>query len=313
MSDSLLPAGVTVLERGWLSSNNILLHGTSADEGAVLIDSGYASHAQQTLALIGDALHEGESLRLIANTHLHSDHCGGNAALVARHGCPIVIPPGDFEAVQAWDERRLSYRATGQRCERFSAAGKLLPGDRLRQGRLIWEVHAAPGHDPHSVILFERSLRTLISADALWERGFGIVFPELDGDSAFDEVEDTLNIIEALRPEVVIPGHGAVFIDVPGALSTARQKLAYFRKEPARHALHAVKALIVFHMLEVQESRLQALIDWLTQTPVLLDIWQRFYSAEPLQIWAERVIGDLVRNKALNASSAGADAVISIR
>jgi hypothetical protein len=32
----------------------------------------------------------------------------------------------------------------------------------------------------------------LISADALWENGFGVVFPELEGDDAFAIVAATL-------------------------------------------------------------------------------------------------------------------------
>lgn len=69
--------GISVLERGWLSSNNVLLHGTTPAEGAVLVDTGYASHAAQTLALLDTVLRPNEALRLILNTHLHSDHCGG--------------------------------------------------------------------------------------------------------------------------------------------------------------------------------------------------------------------------------------------
>ena len=46
---ALLPAGVHVWERGWLSSNNVLLLTPSE---AALIDSGYATHADQTLALL---------------------------------------------------------------------------------------------------------------------------------------------------------------------------------------------------------------------------------------------------------------------
>ena len=42
-----LPHGVTLLERGWLSSNNILIK--NADHCA-LVDSGYATHTGQTLA-----------------------------------------------------------------------------------------------------------------------------------------------------------------------------------------------------------------------------------------------------------------------
>ena len=47
--------GLSVLERGWLSSNNVLLHG-SAGEGAVLVDSSHTLHSAQTEALLQQAL-----------------------------------------------------------------------------------------------------------------------------------------------------------------------------------------------------------------------------------------------------------------
>ena len=81
-------------------------------------------------------------------------------------------------------------------------------------GARHWEVLAAPGHDPESVILFDAAHGVLISADALWENGFGVVFPELDGDAAFDDVGRVLDLIEALPVRCVIPGHGAPFTDV---------------------------------------------------------------------------------------------------
>ena len=100
---------ITIFERGWLSSNNVLLHGADG-EHATLIDSGYLSHAGQTDALVRGALRPGQTLERIVNTHLHSDHCGGNAALARSFRARIVIPPGDADAVAAWDEDRLSYR-----------------------------------------------------------------------------------------------------------------------------------------------------------------------------------------------------------
>jgi hypothetical protein len=44
-----LPDSMHVLQRGWLSSNNILFIGR---EQTALVDSGYAIHAPQTLALV---------------------------------------------------------------------------------------------------------------------------------------------------------------------------------------------------------------------------------------------------------------------
>ena len=54
--------GLAVFERGWLSSNNILLHGAEG-EHATLIDSGYVTHAEQTLALVRHALRPGQTDR----------------------------------------------------------------------------------------------------------------------------------------------------------------------------------------------------------------------------------------------------------
>ncbi|MDB5889223.1 MAG: beta-lactamase protein, partial [Polaromonas sp.] len=66
-------------------------------------------------------------------------------------------------------------------------------------------MHAAAGHDPHSVIFFEPVKKILISADALWQNGFGVVFPELEGKDAFGQVGETLDVIEGLGAEIVVP------------------------------------------------------------------------------------------------------------
>ena len=125
---SLLPLGpgLHVLERGWLSSNNVLLHG---DDGATLIDSGHCLHAVQTVALLRQCL-GGKALRHLVNTHLHSDHCGGNAAVQREWAPDVRVPSGSFKAVQDWDEQALSYRPTRQRCERYSAQGSIAPASR---------------------------------------------------------------------------------------------------------------------------------------------------------------------------------------
>ena len=121
-------SGLTVLERGWLSSNNIVIHAATGEPGAVLVDTGHVVHAEQTVALVRHAL-RGEPLARIVNTHLHSDHCGGNAALQRAFGAPIVVPPGNADAVARWDTVRLTHATTGQRSERFRHAGTLAPGE----------------------------------------------------------------------------------------------------------------------------------------------------------------------------------------
>ena len=305
-SDCTALKGLTVFERGWLSSNNVLLHG-SEGEAAVLVDSSHTLHGAQTVALLHQALagQVNPALATLLNTHLHSDHCGGNAAVQRAFGCRIVTPPGEHAAALAWDEEALSYRATGQICERFVPDGCVAPGQTLAVGARRWQALAAPGHDPHSLILFDDEAGVLISADALWENGFGVVFPELDGEQAFDDVGRTLDLIESLHARCAIPGHGAPFSDIAGALQRARQRLAGFIADPARHARHAVRVLVKYHLLEVQRQPWPDFQRWFAAAPLCAAVWQRLGRPDgTLAAFAERSVQDLVGSGAL-ALSAG--------
>jgi glyoxylase-like metal-dependent hydrolase (beta-lactamase superfamily II) len=254
-----LPLGISFFERGWLSSNNILIQDS---EQAILVDSGYWTHAEQTHALISTALNL-QPLTMLINTHLHSDHCGGNAHLQEIYpALKTYIPPGHADFVDDWDAQALTYKPTGQHCPPFKRTASLHDGDAVVVNNQIWRIHAAPGHDPHSVVIFNEFHGVLISADALWENGFGVVFPEIEGISAFDEVESTLNIIEDLKPMLVLPGHGSAFSDVADAIARARSRLDQFRKTPDKHASYAAKVLLKFKLLEFQQVKLSEFLLW---------------------------------------------------
>lgn len=295
MSVAGLPDDIVVLERGWLSSNNILLRG---DALTVLVDSGYGTHAAQTLALVSSCLGD-RPLDLLLNTHLHSDHCGGNAVLQGHyHDLRTMIPPGLAAAVQAWDETALSYEPTGQYCPRFSYDALLAPGSRMRLGERLWQIHAAPGHDPHSIMLFQPDLRILISADALWAQGFGVVFPELEGAQAFHEVSATLDLIAMLNPSIVIPGHGSAFRDVQDALAHARRRLAQFLADPLRHARYAAKVLLKFKLLEAQRIADTELKRWASSTRYFDILLARHFPGVTLEVWLDDLAEDLARSGA---------------
>jgi glyoxylase-like metal-dependent hydrolase (beta-lactamase superfamily II) len=300
VTPSVALEGLSVFERGWLSSNNVLLHGRGDGEPAVLVDASHCLHGAQTVALVRHALRPGEMLAQVVNTHLHSDHCGGNAALQRAFGARVVIPPGEADAVARWDEDALSYRATGQRMERFAHDALMRPGESLQVGARRWTAFAAPGHDPHSLLLFDARDGVLISADALWANGFGVVFPELDGERAFDDVAAVLDLIERLAPRLVVPGHGAPFADVGEALARARSRLAGFVAEPTRHARHAAKVLLKYHLLEERQQALPALRAWWAATPLAQRVWQRLGGPDgSVEAWGERLADELVASGAL--------------
>ena len=137
----MLPENLLVLERGWLSSNNIVfLEG----ERAALIDSGYVTHAGQTVALLEHAL-AGRRLTRLLNTHSHSDHIGGNAAVAAAFGCQVIVPQGIDATIAEWDEEALLLSPLGQSGARFRHDATIAAGDECELGGFNWQSIAVPG------------------------------------------------------------------------------------------------------------------------------------------------------------------------
>jgi glyoxylase-like metal-dependent hydrolase (beta-lactamase superfamily II) len=266
-----------VIERGWLSSNNILLF--DGDE-ATLIDSGYVGHADQTVELVKSAL-AGRRLKKLVNTHSHSDHIGGNAALQRAFGCEILIPAGIEEHIANWDEQALLLSTAAQRGDRFRHDGVVRPGETLRMGGVDWRAHAAPGHDMDALVFHCAEARILISGDALWEDGFGIVFGELLGQpGALRATRETLDMIAGLAVDTVIPGHGKPFADVRAALDRAYRRIAAFEADPARMARNAVKACFIFNLLDRQQLARDGLEAYLESVPLFRDVGTRLLGME---------------------------------
>lgn len=290
-----LPQQIQVFERGWLSSNNILI---ADDDSYTLIDSGYVAHAAQTLLLLQHAL-RGKPLARLINTHCHSDHMGGNAALARAYGCRTSIPVGEAPAIAAWDEARLMLGYTGQSAARFVYDDTIAAGDRLQLGGLDWEALAAPGHDMHALMFYSRAARILISGDALWENGFGLIFPELIGEEGgYAGTRATLEAISRLDIATVIPGHGAPFSAVARALDVAFQRLDAYERDPAKLARHGLKVMLSFSLMIQGRMALVDLPQFLADRPIYGDVNRRFLRL-PDEELREYLVKDLERAGAL--------------
>ena len=293
---ALLPEAVRVVVRGWLNCNQVLLR---APGGNVLIDSGYASCAQETLARLQDpAVLGGEGLAALVNTHCHSDHIGGNAAIARAYGCPITIPRDEVPTIDDWSIQARWNAYVDQLAEPFAYQATLAAGESFRAADRDWVAHAAPGHDMEGLMFFDPSERILISGDALWENGLGFVWAHEPPNPFVEAAMSALDAIERLAPRVVIPGHGEPFADVAGALARARSRLAAFAGDPRRTARHMMKVMFVFSMLHRGGIALAEADGYVARVPCYRDLDERFLE-EGIEGLGTRLVTELARAGAL--------------
>jgi glyoxylase-like metal-dependent hydrolase (beta-lactamase superfamily II) len=294
----LFPPQLHVFVRDWLSANNVVL---KSRDGHVLIDSGYGRHAPLTLALLATARGLGsEPLAWLVNTHCHSDHIGGNAAIANQYGCPIAIPQGEAAAVERWDTRALLLDYADQTVEQFAFSSVLVPGSSHVWGDLEWRALAAPGHDMGALVFYNPEHGILISGDALWQRGFGLVMPPEVDPEALPATRRTLEMLATLDVRVVIPGHGEPFDDVGAALDRAFNRLAAFEADSLRVARHALKAMLSFTLLDRRRLPLAGMADYVARVGVYRDFNALLFKLPPQRL-ADMLIDELLRAGAVQA------------
>ncbi len=277
-----LPPSVRPIVRGWLNSNMVVLR---APGDNLAIDSGYCSHREETLQLLaGPAGLEGEPLERLLNTHCHSDHMGGNAAIASAHGSRITIPEGEVKHVAPWTPQSVWMARFDQRADPFHFDDTIGAGDTFEGGGFTWEAHGAPGHDMDALVYFEPANRILVSGDALWESGTGFVWPEEGANPGIDAAHEALDTIAHLAPAVVIPGHGPPFSDVDAAIARARAKLEAFAADPRRNARHALKVLFAFALLDKGSMPAAQVRHYLARVPCYRELSERFLRLDPTQL-----------------------------
>ena len=292
----LLP-GICVIERGWLNCNQIVL-ATPVEN--VLIDSGYGRHADSTLRYVDSALAgQHKNIDRLINTHCHSDHMGGNAALKLHYDCRITIPVGEVQHLYPWTEESCGATMMDHYVEPFEFDDTIAPGDHFAAGGLDWIAHAAPGHDMDALMFYSDEARILITGDALWHikhGGMGLVWPTIDeatGRNAnIDAALETLQQIEKLNPLVVIPGHGLPFDEVQLSIDGLRKRLDAFVAVPEKNARHVVKALFVFALLDKAHMRQSDLPGYLASVPIYRELNEQFLRVS-FDDLATRIVGEL--------------------
>lgn len=287
-----LPSSCRVIVRGWLNCNQVVL---LAPGDNVLVDSGYCTHRERTLERL--ASREGldrQPLERLINTHCHSDHMGGNAAVASQYGCRITIPEGEMRHVVPWTPQSVWMAQFDQRADPFQPDDTIAPGDAFEAGGLEWQAHPAPGHDMDALMFFEPSHRVLISGDALWRDGLGFVWAKAGENPWIAAALSTLDAIERLAPAIVIPGHGEPFEDAASAIARARSRLEAFARDPAKNARHMMKVMFIFALLDRESMPAAEVAAYLERVPCYREASEPFLGRAPADV-APELLAELER------------------
>ena len=304
----MLPVNIDFIERDWLSANHIMFQD---GDSATLIDSGYSKFNDVTIKKV-DAVLSGwgnPSLDRIINTHIHSDHIGGNAELQRLHaGCSITVPADEQPALVNWDapEQMLSY--ADQEAERFAWDDVIEPGQTLQLGGESWRAIATPGHDMGSLVFYSPKLRILISADALWENSSGFVPPQAVDPKPLAAQRATFKRLAELDVALVIPGHGPMFTDYSGALKRASDKLELFATDDVRIAKSVVKGMFIYSMMWRGAIPVAELPEYVSRVGVHRDYNAQFFKVSD-EAFADWLLIETVRTGKVRVAG---DQIVSV-
>ena len=189
--------------------------------------------------------------------------------------------------------------ASDVQCSRLlKTTHTLHAGESFCMGGLNWQALAAPGHDMEALIFHNPDKRLLISGDALWENGFGVIFPELLGQAdGLRHTQATLEAIGRLPVDLVIPGHGSPFVDIDAALERAFRRLAQFANDSERLAWHAIKVAVAFALMERRRIACATFDAFVLSLPFVTDINRRWLG------WPTDLLCQRLRSALENAGS----------
>ena len=184
-------------EQGMLDCNTYVITGNPS----LIIDPG----SNMFLSGLVDSLHndniDPRSIGIIANTHLHGDHCGANEAFKQLSGAKIALHPVQKENYQlvVIDGARLFGMAPLEFAEDY-----LLEDNLLSSGSLKLELILSPGHSPECICFYDRTNKVLVCGDILFEMNTGRV--DLPGGNA-GLLKKSIESLSALDIEYLLPGH----------------------------------------------------------------------------------------------------------
>jgi metallo-beta-lactamase class B len=129
----------------YVGAKNVAAYAVKTPEGIILIDTGFAQTVPLVEANLKTLGMDIADVKVILNSHAHSDHAGGIAAAKAQTAAQLVLSKADAELMAAggrgdftWGDDLTYPRATADRI--------IADGETVELGGTVLTAHVTPGH-----------------------------------------------------------------------------------------------------------------------------------------------------------------------
>ena len=187
-----------------LPVNTYVLWDTGSRECAIVDAGCYYPKEEEALSRFIAA--NNLTVKHLLATHLHFDHCFGNAFVARRYEIPLSASQADEPLLQHMPEQcrafGIPFKGT------IEPVGQYIShGDIFTLGQEEIRVLAVPGHSPGSVAFYAPESGFVLSGDALFQMSIGRTdFPGGNHRQLIESIHK--NLLTLPLETVVYPGHG---------------------------------------------------------------------------------------------------------
>lgn len=270
-------ARIQMIERSFPSANMALINGPRP----ILIDTGFGSDLPATERLLHDLGVPPRSLYLIANTHDHVDHVGGNHGLLQAYGIPVAAGAAEAERINSRSPDACDAEFLDQPLEPFHVSRILADGDELETGAVVLQVLATPGHTPGHLSFYAPEERVLVLGDVIHRDDVAWLNLCTAGFDPLEQMLVTLDRLAALPVAWACSGHGPRITDFPKALDAARRRYENWREQPQKVGWHACKRAFGYALMLEDGMTAERVQAYLMGAPWFVLTSRRVFDREP--------------------------------